>query len=218
MLDRQMRSILDPVLGAAGAWLAARGLAAEVVTLTGAALGLAAAAAVALGAPLVGLALLLASRLADGLDGPVARAQGQGGVWGAHLDILADFVVYAALPLGFVIADPSGNGAAGAFLLGAFYVNSASFLGYAIMAERLGLESRASGRKGFFHATGLIEGTETIAFLALACLVPDWFAPLAWGFGALCLLTAVLRSLEARRRFARTPQRSGATGSSSSTQ
>lgn len=215
MLDRHLRPRIDPALTAAGHWLARRGVSANALTLLGALLGLGAGSAVALGVPLGALVLLVASRLADGLDGPVARAAGQGGPWGAHLDILADFVTYAALPLGFVLADPAANGAAGAFLLAAYYVNAASFLGVAILAEQRGLTTQANGRKGFFHATGLLEGTETIAFMVALCLVPGLFAPLAWGFGALCLLTAALRTRAARVEFA---QRSGATGSSSSTQ
>lgn len=205
MLDRHLRPRIDPALTVAGGWLARRGVTAGALTLLGALLGLGAGGAVALGAPLAALALLLASRLADGLDGPVARAAGQGGPWGAHLDILADFVTYAALPLGFVLADPVANGAAGAFLLAAYYVNAASFLGHAILAEQRGLTSLANGRKGFFHATGLLEGTETIAFMVALCLLPGHFAPMAWGFGALCLLTAALRTRAGRAAYAQPP-------------
>lgn len=203
MLDRHLRPWIDPPLGRAGQRLARAGVTAGAVTLAGLVLGLAAGGAAALGATGAALVLLAASRLADGLDGPVARAAGGGapGGFGSLLDIAADFAVYAALPLGFVWADPAANGAAGAFLLAAFYVNAATFLGAAALAERRGLSSEANGRKGFFHAGGLLEGTETLMFLAAICLWPAAFAPLAWGFGALCLLTAVLRLAWARRAF-----------------
>ncbi|MFZ1479406.1 MAG: CDP-alcohol phosphatidyltransferase family protein, partial [Paracoccaceae bacterium] len=80
-------------------------------------------------------------------------------------------------------------------------VNAASFLGYAVMAEKRGMRSRAQGEKSLFYAAGLLEGTETIAFFVALCLWPQHFAPLAWGFGALCLLTALARILGARRQF-----------------
>jgi phosphatidylglycerophosphate synthase len=56
----------------------------------------------------VGLLLFLLSRIADGLDGAVARATmptDQGG----FLDIALDFFVYAAIPLAFAVYDPSSN-------------------------------------------------------------------------------------------------------------
>jgi len=206
MLDRRLRPLIDPPLARAGRWLARAGVTAGAVTLAGLLMGLAAGACLAFGAHGAALALFLASRLADGLDGAVARAAGggpdaAGSAFGGYLDILADFAVYAAIPLGFVLADPAANGAAGAFLLAAFYVNGASFLGYAALAEKRGLQTRANGRKALYHATGLLEGTETIGVVALMCLWPAGFPLLAWGFGALCLLTAGLRLAEARDRF-----------------
>jgi hypothetical protein len=47
--------------------------------------------------------------------------------------------------------------------------------------------------KGFFYLGGLTEATETLAVFTLMCLRPDWFAPLAYGFAALCALTTVTR-------------------------
>lgn len=200
MLDGFMRRLIDPPLNRAGRALAARGIGANAITLAGMVLGLCAGALVALGAPLAALALVLASRLADGLDGAIARAT-QRTDFGGYLDIVCDFVFYGALPLGFVLADPAGNGAPGAFLIAAFYVNGATFLGYAILAERRGLETRGRGLKSLYFTGGLLEGTETIAFFVLLCLWPAGFAPLAWGFGALTLITALARVMQAWRVF-----------------
>ena len=206
MLDRHLRPWIDPPLDRAAAWLVRRKVSANAITALGLLMGVLAGICLALDAALPALMLILASRLADGLDGPVARAHaarsgGTAGDFGGYFDILADFVFYAAIPLGFVLADPAANGAAGAFLLAAFYVNAASFLGYAALAEKHRLRSEANGRKAFYHATGLLEGSETIAFFVVICLWPQAFAPLAWGFGLLCLLTVLLRLIEARRRF-----------------
>jgi hypothetical protein len=99
------------------------------------------------------------------------------------------------------VRDPSANGLAGAFLLASFYVNGASFLGYAILAGKRGLETRAQGEKSLYFSAGLLEGTETILFFALLCLVPGAFAPLACVFGVLCFATALSRGLMAYHRF-----------------
>ncbi|OLS51911.1 CDP-alcohol phosphatidyltransferase family protein [Rhodovulum sulfidophilum] len=200
MLDGVMRRLIDPPLDRLGGRLAARGVTADAVTLAGLGAGLLAAAMVALGAPGLALVPLLAGRLADGLDGAVARA-GRKTDFGGYLDIVADFLVYGAVPLGFVLMDPAANGAAGAFLLTSFYVNGATFLGFAILAERRKMETRARGTKSLYFTGGLLEGTETIAFFVAICLWPGLFAPLAWGFGALCFVTALSRVLLARRVF-----------------
>ncbi|WP_137112485.1 CDP-alcohol phosphatidyltransferase family protein [Rhodobacter sp. SY28-1] len=201
MLDGLMRGVIDAPLNESGRWLAARGASANTVTLAGLALGLAAAGLIAAGWSGVWVALvLLASRLADGLDGAVARARGKTD-FGGFLDIVCDFAFYGAVPLAFVLHDPSANGVAGAFLLFSFYVNAATFLGYAILAEKKGLETRSRGEKSLYFTAGLMEGTETILFFVILALWPALFAPLAWVFGVLCLLTATARVLLAARTF-----------------
>ena len=178
MLDSAARRLIDPALNRAGRRLAALGATADAVTLAGLALGLLAAALIALGAPGWALLPLLASRVADGLDGAVARATRRSD-WGGYLDIACDFAFYGAVPLGFVLADPEANGLAGAFLLAAFYFNGTTFLGYAILAEKRGMQTRAQGIKSLYFSNGLLEGTETIAFFVLICLFPGGFPPLA---------------------------------------
>ena len=200
MLDRHMRPLIDPPLAWLGGALARVGVSANAVTLAGLALGLAAALCITQGLMLEALALVLASRLADGLDGAVARARGPSD-FGGYLDISADFLFYGAVPLAFVALDPAANALAGAVLLVSFYFNGATFLGFAILAERKAMRSDAHGVKSLYFTDGLLEGTETIAFFVLPCLFPGWFASLAWGFAALCFLTAGARILLAHRVF-----------------
>lgn len=200
MLDTTARRLIDPPLNRLGATLAGMGVTANGVTLAGLVLGMAAAGLVALGEPGWALVPLLASRLADGLDGAVARAT-KGTDFGGYLDIFCDFLFYGAIPAAFVFMDPGANALAGAFLLVSFYVNGTSFLGFAILAEKHEMKSDARGIKSLYFTGGLLEGTETIAFFILLCLVPDWFALLAWIFGALCFVTAFSRLLLARKVF-----------------
>ena len=192
MLDRAASAVLKPLLDAGAGLLVRRGIGADAVTWAGFAIGIAAALAIARGAFGWGLALLLASRLADGLDGAVAR-QSQPSDRGAFLDITLDFLFYASIPLAFAIADPAVNALPAAVLLAAFIGTGSSFLAFAVMAERRGLNSDAYPQKGLYYLGGLTEATETLLCFALMCLWPARFAWWAYGFAALCALTIVTR-------------------------
>lgn len=192
MLDRTVLGLLKPALRRAAQGLAGAGVGADTVTLCGLGFGLAAAVAIALGQPLLGLALIGASRLADGLDGELARATTPTDR-GAFLDITLDFLFYASIPLAFAVADPAANALPAAVLLAAFIGTGSSFLAFAVLAERRGLQSTGYPSKGFYYLGGLTEGTETLLCFALMCLVPQHFAWWAYGFAALCALTIVTR-------------------------
>ena len=200
MLDPVARRFIEPPLDRVGRWLAGQGVSANFVTLAGLGVGLCSAAAVVSGAFAAALALLLVSRLADGLDGAVARATRKTD-FGGYLDITADFFFYGLFPLSFAVHHPADNALAAAVLLTSFYANGSSFLGYAILAEKHGMKTDARGEKTLYFSNGLLEGTETILFFVLLCLLPGLFAPLAYIFAALCFITAVLRILAARRLF-----------------
>lgn len=202
MLDGFMRRKLDPGLNQAGAALAKFGLRANQVTLIGLVLGILAAGLIGLGqSTYLALIPLLASRVADGLDGAVARAS-KITDFGGYLDIVCDFIFYGAIAFAFALRDPTANGVAGAFLLLSFYANGASFLSFAILAAKRGLKTETRGVKSLYFTAGILEGTETIMFFVLICFWPGLFAPLAWGFGGLCFVTALARIVLASRVFA----------------
>lgn len=198
MLDSTLRRRIDPLLERMAQGLARAGARANHVTWAGLAVGVAATAAIAFQWYWLGLALVLASRLCDGLDGPLARITGKSD-YGGFLDIVLDFAFYGLIPVGFVLADPQANAVAGAVLVLSFYVNGASFLAYAIMAERHGLEGDSHGEKSIFFTTGLAEATETLAVFVLMCVLPAWFPALAFIFAAICLYTALSRIVMASR-------------------
>jgi phosphatidylglycerophosphate synthase len=160
--------------------------------LAGFAIGIGAAAAIAVGAPLLGLVLIVASRLADGLDGAVARLT-QPTDRGAFLDITLDFVFYASVPLAFALADPAANALAAATLLAAFIGTGSSFLAFSLLAERRALKAVDYPHKGLYYLGGLTEASETLLCFALMCLWPQYFALWAYGFAALCALTLFSR-------------------------
>lgn len=191
-----MRRVIDRPLARVGAALAARGLRADTITWIGFLCGLAAAAALAMRADLLALGLLAVNRLADGLDGAVARHQGPTD-FGGYLDIVLDFIVYSAIPFGFAVGRPE-MAVPAAFLIFSFIGTGTSFLAFAVMAEKHGLSTDARGRKSLFYLGGLTEGTETILCLVAICLAPQAFAWIAYGFGALCWMTTAGRISSAR--------------------
>jgi phosphatidylglycerophosphate synthase len=192
MLDRTLIAVLRPALDAGARALVRVGVGADAVTLAGFAIGIAAAAAIGLGDYGWGLGLLLASRLADGLDGAVARHTHTTDR-GAFLDITLDFLFYASIPLAFALADPVRNALPAGVLLAAFIGTGSSFLAFAVMAERRGLASDAYPSKGFYYLGGLTEASETLICFVLMCLWPDHFAWWAYGFAALCGITVATR-------------------------
>lgn len=200
MLDAAMRRIIDPPLDAAGRRVAALGLGANTITLGGFAVGLLAIPLLAVESYGAALAAILANRLADGLDGAVARHRGPSDL-GGYLDIVCDFLFYSAVVFGFALARPE-NALPAAFLIFAFVGTGASFLAFAAIAAKRGLTSAKRGRKSLYYLGGLTEGTETIAAFVALCLFPDAFAAIAYGFGLLCWITTAARILTAWRSFA----------------
>ena len=192
MIDRHVLPILNRVLSPVAGGLIRLGATADAITTVGLCLGLAAAGLIASGQFQAGLAAFIANRLCDGLDGAVARRLGPTDR-GAFMDIAWDFVVYAALPFGFALADPASNALPAAALLFGFMGTASSFLGFAIIAAKRGMTSAAYPTKGFYYLGGLTEGSETIGFFVAVCLCPGWFGSLAWGYAALCGLTTVTR-------------------------
>jgi len=192
MLDRYAIAALKPGLERAARLIRRAGIGADTVTWAGFGVGIAAAIAITQQQFGWGLALLLASRLADGLDGAVARLTTPTDR-GAFLDIALDFLFYASIPLAFALADPAANALAAAVLLAAFVGTASGFLAYAVMAERRQLSNADYPAKGLYYLGGLTEATETITCFALMCLWPQHFAWWAYGFAALCAVTIATR-------------------------
>ena len=200
MLDRAAQQVLKPLLARAASALVRLGIGADALTFTGFGLGIAAALGIAQGHFMVGLALLLLSRLMDGLDGAVARATTPTDR-GGFLDITLDFLFYAAIPLAFAFVDPTANALPAAVLLASFIGTGSSFLAFAIVAAQRGWTSTAWPDKGFYFLGGLTEATETLAAFAAMCLWPAWFPQIAYGFAALCAITTAMRIVWGCRRF-----------------
>jgi phosphatidylglycerophosphate synthase len=198
MLDPLLRRWIDPSLSRAGAWLAQRGMSANAFSVAGLAVGLTTIPLLAWGRDELALLVILLNRLIDGLDGAIARSRGTT-PFGGYLDIMCDMGFYAAVPLGFALARPD-NALWAALLLASFVCTGSSFLGRAVLAAQRGEpDDGARGRKSFFHAAGIVEGTETIVAFVLFCLFPQAFPWLAGSFAVLCFWTAAARVFEAKK-------------------
>ena len=138
------------------------------------------------------LAFILLNRICDGLDGALARIQGITDA-GGFLDISLDFLFYSLIPFGFVLANPEQNAVAGAFLIFSFIGTGSSFLAFAIMAGKRGIDNPVYKHKSLYYMSGLTEGTETIGCFVLFCLFPQHFAVIAYIFGAACWFTTFTR-------------------------
>ncbi|MCG3728290.1 CDP-alcohol phosphatidyltransferase family protein [Vibrio cincinnatiensis] len=165
---------------------------ANQVTLFGFVLGCLSLPALVLEQYLLALLLILANRICDGLDGAVARIQGLTDA-GGFLDISLDFLFYALIPFGFVLANPENNAVAGAFLIFSFIGTGSSFLAFAIMASKRDITNPSYPHKSLYYMGGLTEGTETIVCFVLFCLFPDAFSLIAYLFGFACWLTTLTR-------------------------
>ena len=192
MFDKAVQSILKPAFVATAKLAIKAGLSANTVSVAGFFIGLVAAFSIANQAYILGVVLILLSRIFDGIDGTVARltqATDQGG----FLDISLDFLFYAAIPLAFAFANPAVNALPAATLLAAFIGTGSTFLAFSAFAEKRGMHSSNLPDKSFYFLGGLTEATETIAVFFAMCIWPQHFSWLAYGFAALCGITMATR-------------------------
>lgn len=193
MLDRFITPILKPLLAPVVLLLDKKNVQPDTLTLVGFGFGILAVPLLALELWYGGLFFIALNRIIDGLDGALARHQNHTSDAGGYLDICLDFLFYAAIVLGFALANPNENALAAAVLLTVFIGTGSSFLAFAIPAEKLNLPRPQFANKSFYFLNGLTEGTETIAFFIAFCLWPAYFPQLAYSFAFLGAITIFTR-------------------------
>jgi phosphatidylserine synthase len=210
MFDSKLRGLKDLVLEPLAGLLQKSRITPMKLTFAGFLAGILAAAAAVMQWWITALVLWLVNRIFDGLDGALARRSGLSSDAGGYLDLLADFVVYALLPLGiasgvFQSADAfpqllfqSVIWPATAFLLGACYINSASWMYLSALLEKRRIrrtdEGEPAPETAIIMPKGIIEGSETILFYSLFLLLPGYATLLFMLFSFLVTLTALLRA------------------------
>ncbi|MGE4178099.1 MAG: CDP-alcohol phosphatidyltransferase family protein [Thermoleophilia bacterium] len=200
MIDRALRRQKEVAL-ASVVRLVPRAVHPTALTVAAVVPGLGAALAAAAGVPALALALWLANRILDGLDGPVARRTGRQSDLGAYADILLDVVVYAAIPLGIAVGqDSRAAWVAAAALLASFYVNAISWSYLSALLERRGAGAAARGDvTAVTMPPGLVEGAETVILLGLALAVPAWSVAVMWVMAAGVAVGVAQRAIAAAR-------------------
>ncbi len=200
MFDILLRPLKDKLLDPL-AKLLSRIFSANAVTLISLLFGIAAVIAVFYGHIGAGLILWLLNRITDGLDGAVARVTDKSSDLGGYLDIMADFLIYAALPIAFALQSPAEAAlTAVAVLLAAFYINAGAWMYLSALLEKRG---RASTREvtAVTMPEGLIGGTETVIFFSLFFLLPKYLLFMYYLMAALTLISAAQRIIWAMRKL-----------------
>lgn len=202
MLDLRLRPLKERLLEPAAARLAPR-VSADALTAIALVVTLGAAALAAAGQPLAAVVAWLVGRLLDGLDGPVARHRGAASDLGGYLDMLADTVGYAAVPIGVALGvDERSAWVAVSVLLGAFFVNAISWSYLSAVLEKNGAGAAATGElTTITMPPALVEGTETIVLFSLFIALPDWSTWLFGVMAALVTANVVQRLAWARRNL-----------------
>jgi phosphatidylglycerophosphate synthase len=193
MLDKFVTPIIKPLLTPVVMLINKSGITANQLTVFGFLVGMFAVPLLAFEMWYGALIAIALNRILDGLDGELARYANQSSSAGGFLDITLDFLFYAAIPLGFILANPAQNAIAGAILLATFIGTGSSFLAFAIAAEKFKLDKPQFKYKSFYYLNGLTEGTETIALFVAFCIWPQHFAIMASLFAAACAITIFTR-------------------------
>ncbi|GAB0109153.1 CDP-alcohol phosphatidyltransferase family protein [Pseudoalteromonas distincta] len=193
MLDKFITPVIKPLLTPVVMLMHKRGITADQLTVVGFLVGLLAVPLLAFEIWYGALVAIALNRILDGLDGALARYANQSSSAGGFLDITLDFLFYAAIPLGFILANPEQNAIAGSLLLATFIGTGSSFLAFAIAAEKFKLEKPQFKYKSFYYLNGLTEGTETIALFIAFCIWPQHFAVMASIFAIACGITIFTR-------------------------
>lgn len=201
MLDHTLRGYKDRLLRPVAVALGR--ISPNAVTLLALVIGLTAAVMAARQMYDLGLVLWLVSRVLDGLDGMLARVSRQQTDFGGYLDIVADFAVYAALPIGLFLGRATTElGVSLALLLGSFYINAASWMYLSAILEKRQAGADARGElTTVTMPAGLVGGTETIIFYSAFLIWPGalrWLFPVMAG---LVMLGVFQRLWWARRHL-----------------
>jgi phosphatidylglycerophosphate synthase len=198
VIDAPLRRRIGPGLERVGAGLARAGVRPGWLTAAGWAAGVGACVAASARAWPLALALWVANRVGDGLDGPVARAGAGASERGALVDIVADFSIYGGFVVGVAVAEPRARLAVAVLLL-AYYLSGSTFLALSSLLEKQ--RAASIDERSLRFVGGLAEGAETIVVYVLFCVFPGDAAPIAWAFAAAVGITAVQRLVGGLRQL-----------------
>ena len=194
MLDGNWRNVVDRGLSPIGKNLHRAGITADVVTIIGIIMAIAASVSIAFGSLRLGFVLLIMTGISDALDGPVAKASGAASLRGAFFDSVSDRLTDALLLGGiawFLIGDEPGYTV--------MLPVSVMFVSLLISYQRAKAESLGLEAKG-----GLMERAERFIVLAIGLLFSEALIVILW-------IMLVLSSFTAAQRFVKVWKQASAT-------
>ena len=176
VFDTRLRPMKQHALAPVVRWLSP--VRPDLITAVGLAFGLAASIASAGQQWWLALALFAMNRVLDGLDGEIARAQSASTDHGGYADMVADTIVYAAVPLGASIgSDIEHIWPITALLIASFYVNALTWTYLSALLEKRRESNQGAVSTSVVMPGGLVEGTETAGFFVVMLAFPailDW--------------------------------------------
>lgn len=167
------------------------GIPANLVSISGFAIGLLAINFLAMGSYFSALICILLNRLFDAVDGAIAR-NSEPSDFGVFLDACLDYAFYAGVVFGFALAYPAQNAVAACFLMFGFTAAAAALLAYAVIAYKNSCRNNAAPEQSPFYLGGFAQGGEMLAAAILLCLFPSWFMPAAIVLGCWSLVKALM--------------------------
>lgn len=190
MFDGNLRQAVNRGLDPIGASLRRTGITADVLTVVGILMAMAAAVVIGNGHLRLGFLLLVLTGIPDALDGAVAKASGTSSVRGAFFDSVSDRVTDVLLFSGlawYLMSNHPGRIA----MLPIAIMGAAMLISY----QRAKAESLGFDAKG-----GIMERAERFIVLAFGLLFNEILIPVLWVMLVLTLATAVQRFVKVWRQ------------------
>ena len=163
-------------------WLIKHNVSANFITLCGIGFAIFGLNFLALNNYVWAFICLIFNRICDILDGMVARLK-KITPFGIFFDIFADYTSFALFILGFTLANPDTNSAAGIFYLVTFIMSAVALLAYALISKQDFKKLNQSLFK--MCLWGNIQNFDTFIALFLMCLFNSYFMPIAMFFALL---------------------------------
>ena len=191
MIDTKLNKFIKPTLNEIAKLLIKFGFKANFVTFAGFFFGLCCFYFIINSLFLLAIIFLFLNRLFDGLDGAIARLNGETDI-GAFYDIILDFIFYSLFPIAFIFLDLNYSYSI-CFLLLSFVATQTTFLASAWIIEKNKISISDGHKKSFFYSGGITEGFETIICFTLMLLFHEFIDYIAYIFGVLCWITFFCR-------------------------
>ena len=198
MIDKKVNKFLEPYLSLISNILLKIGISANHVTYFGLFLVPVIIIFISNGQTYLAIIFIILNRVSDGLDGNLARIK-KTTKFGGYIDIIADYIFYVSIPLGFALLSKV-NSFPTIILLISYIINLSSFLGLAAI-KNLDDRELKNEKKSFYYSFGIIEGAETFIFYVVVCICPSQYSFFAYIFSFLVFLTALKRILLFKKSF-----------------